>query len=267
MGQNFGYIPRPSFRDFDGDGALDIALLTRGTPTAPGVVESELKAFSLHDGRPLWSRPFVTAFVGGAPHVEILESEEGQRPIIAAMVETYPGNQIDLAVRVLDGRDGKEIWTWNGGAEYPNNRPPPWMVAMAPDGGTKRRVCLNFQEFGGKRRIVVLDASGRERVRRDIPANTPACCRPPTSTAMAVTSCSSGTPAGSEAWGRELKELWSWPDQSSSVESILPASAGRPATVLLPSGVGLDGKTGLPRWATQPENVWPVNPGAVLDGR
>ncbi len=62
-----------------------------------------------------------------------------------------------------------------------------------------------------------------------------------------------------------MKELWSWPDNSSSVASILRASAGRPATVLLPSGIGLDGKTGLPRWATQPENVWPVNPGAVLD--
>ncbi len=100
MAQNIAYVPPPSFHDLDGDGSLDAVLLTRGTPTAPGVVESDLKAVSLRDGRFLWSRAFVTAFVGGAPQYQGLESESDEhRPVLAAMVETYLGNQIDLAVR------------------------------------------------------------------------------------------------------------------------------------------------------------------------
>ncbi len=51
------------------------------------------------------------------------------------------------------------------------------------------------------------------------------------------------------AWGRDLADLWSWPSRAGFVHAILPAAAGRSATVVVPPSIGLDGATGRPRWA------------------
>jgi hypothetical protein len=58
---------------------------------------------------------------------------------------------------------------------------------------------------------------------------------------------------------RELSELWSWsmPNQGNMTWQILPASPGRPATVIVPPATGLDGSDGRRRWVGHTPQNWP----------
>ena len=243
----------------------------RGRPRlalAIGQNEHELKAVSLRDGRLLWSQPFTTAFADLAHDPRSSSPARAHAAARGRHGRDWPiSDRFMLVVRAFDGRDGKRRWTWDGGAEYPRNRPSPLNAKMRHEGGKADRLCVNFQEFGGKRRIVVLGADGREVVRRDLPGEYLGAARmpPSTSTATAATSCSSGTPIGSAPGTSDLKELWSWPDPSAMIDRILPASAGRPSVVILSSGLSLDGRTGQPRWRGQAGLAWSARSPDILD--
>ena len=49
----------------------------------------------------------------------------------------------------------------------------------------------------------------------------------------------------------DLEEQWSWPTRE-TIREIIPASPGRPATVVLNPLLGLDGATGRPIWSGGP---------------
>ena len=54
------------------------------------------------------------------------------------------------------------------------------------------------------------------------------------------------------AWGSDLKDRWSIPAPSWRVLRVLPASPGRPTTLVLPPATAIDGKTGEASWIYKP---------------
>ena len=62
------------------------------------------------------------------------------------------------------------------------------------------------------------------------------------------------------AWGSDLKERWSWPDQNGFSEIVLARDSQQPATIVVYPCIGLDGATGHPRWASLvPQYGWWTN--------
>ena len=99
------------------------------------------------------------------------------------------------------------------------------------------------------RRIVVLDANGNESARRDVAGDY-------NSTLNALDLDGDGCDEILCAYGErlhacraDLKELWSWPDRSTSIEKLLPASTARAGEVIITPALALDGITGQARWA------------------
>ncbi len=263
LAQYFGSIPPPVFHDLDGDGGLDVLVVTP-LALAIGQNEHELKAVSLRDGRLMWSQPLTTAFAT-SPTVRIIESGEAHGPLVTVMVELADQDRFMLVVRAFDGRDGKRRWAWDGGAEYPRNRPSPLNAKMRHEGGKADRLGVDFQEFGGKRRIVVLGADGREVVRRDLPGEYLGLIHPLDLDGDGRDELLVWHADRLRAWDQDLKELWSWPDPSAMIDRILPASAGRPSGVTLFSGLSLDGRTGQPRWRGQAGLAWSARSPDMLD--
>jgi len=248
--QWLSYLPPPGFDDLDGDGGLDTVQVIPPSPAA-GQADFELTAVSLREGKRLWTQPIQSAFPN-SPQIFAGDLDGDKRPEVVAMVEGQEGNSLVVLVKAFDGRDGRVRWTWNGGAEFQSNRPWPMMVVADLDGEGKRKVCVSFMELSGMRRIVVLDAHGRESARRDV-------SRDYNSTLRAADLDGDGRDElllwygdRLRAWGRDLKDVWSWPDKSARIEQIVPASSGQPAAVVVNPAVGLDGVTGHPRWVGQP---------------
>ncbi len=262
--QPFGYAPPPVLHDLDGDGVLDAAMTTQGPPGPTGLPTFELRAISLRDGRPLWSRPFTNNAFHFAPHFEIFDPGAGKPPVLVALFEdSSPGNLV-LSVRAFDGRDGKPLWTWDD-REHPTDRPSnPWLIAARQERGRSARLCVNYVDRGGKRRIVVLDLDGREVARRDVPGEQPC--------SMAADGDGDGRDEllvwhadRLRAWDLDLKERWSWPEKFATFGQVIPASAGRTPEVIMTAGLGLDGPTGRPRWKGQGDQVWPFQAPQILD--
>jgi hypothetical protein len=257
-------IPHPIFEDLDGDGGLDAVLVTRGKfdQSNPGV---DLQGVSLRDGRMLWSQHIDASF-NSLPYLRIFDGDDGRRPAIAAMWEFFEDNRTVLRIRAFDGRDGTTRWSWNSGALFYDGRPEhPGMVSARLEKGKPRRICATFRESGGKTRIVVLDDRGKEQFRRDLAPEYDITLRTGDLDGDGRDELVFWHGGRLHAWGGDMAELWSSPDRSEWIESILPASAGDPALVMLRSGVTVDGKTGLPRWSSQTRLEWPPSPGTLLD--
>ena len=295
--------PPLGFRDIDGDGVPEVILQDLGASAAGRV--NELKVVSLRDGRLLWSRPFE-AQARKLHRVHVLESDEGGPPNVVALFEDFDGRDFTVVVRAFDGRDGKELWTWNGGKElwtwngglqHNGTRPDSWMTKARLDGSTRSRVCVFFRESGGKLRLVDLDARGREVLRRDVPGSDSDRGRHHDVAPRVVDRDGDGREEvifgrsdqlwnsprvadldgdGREeviighsdrlwAWGCDGKELWSWPDDDGWIEAIVPPTSGRPAMLMLPTGLALDGKTGLPRWKAHRESERPIQAPVLLE--
>ncbi len=243
--------------DLDGDGALDSVILIP-PPFGPGRRPTKLAAISLRDGKQLWSTSLGTHAFGA--HVFAVDDLDGDgHPEVVLIGHDY---QAHVIVTAFDGRDGSPRWTWSTRALY---QPEPGMVLADLDGNGKRQVCLSIAPLSGRRRVVILDCEGHERTRREV-------------------ACEGGNALNAadldgdqrdelllqsgdrlQAWSGKLKDLWSSPPKFARIDQILPASQGRPATILLQPAVGLDSQSGRPRWSGQPPLKPPAFNPTLLD--
>ena len=127
-----------------------------------------------------------------------------------------------------------------------------WPILMVMAGARSASVAVSAVEFGASRSSTplvkaVLPANCLRRVKLNSP--------PLISTATAEMSCSFAASGRLRALRADLTELWSTLNAEPQ-RDILPAVAGRSATVILHSGLGLDGKTGKPIWSVgQPRAI------------
>jgi outer membrane protein assembly factor BamB len=256
-------VPPPIFEDLDGDGGLDALLLVHSTAGAPNP-GFDLKAVSLRDGRVLWSRYLEVQNAMWTTQVVVFDTEDSKRPAVAVSHLSTEGHKSAIHVRALDGPDGKPRWTRTESADL---RASHEVLVARLGGDARRRVCLAFAESAGYRRILVLDADGRERLHRELPRDQ----REHFSQSV-IDLDGDGRDellfrqdGRYRALGPGLEELWSFSDPSQGIASWIPAYGGRPAEVVLPSGVALDGKSGRPVWLTPREVVWLASPGTLLD--
>ncbi len=265
-------FPWPAaFGDLDGDGCLDATLPLHfvyfvGKSGGP---EYELRAFSLRDGKLLWRRPgppgattrydFDVGDLDGDGRAEIVLST--QSPGRFRQRRGY----IELAA--LEGNDGSTRWTWHYDYMLDTESLIPHFALGDLDGKGRKEVCISLPVETG-RRLVILDGQGQERIRHDravLPAGTLAGPSvDPDRDGRDEFLLHAGPPVDLDGDGRDelllrddkqlsafrgdLTGLWAWRDPP-LVREILPAERGRPATVLLKSGLGLDGVTGRAIWS------------------
>jgi hypothetical protein len=269
--------PPHAFGDLDGDGRLDL-LTVMPQLKQDGTTEYTLLAFSLRDGKRLWSQPvrfrLDFASVGGLCVGDV----DGDKQPDVVVLEAFDENQKDeLTVRVFDGRDAKVRWTWKSGFAPQLN--VGWQsIALADfDGGGISTVCIGFsvqRMFAWRQRFVVLDGQGKERVRRETIGAAGALKVVDTNgdgrdELLVVEGDLPGGRLG--AWNGELKDLWTWPPRSKTserrnselseleswsvrsrtIDRFLPASAGRAGTVVTTPALAIDVATAAPVWTGQ----------------
>ncbi len=214
-------------------------------------------AISLKDGKRLWSRSFphqqnftLDAYVGN------LNGDKDREVIVTQEVSL--DDDVALEVKAFDGHDGKDLWTWNSGAEWRSNRPWPLSAVLNLGGAGSRRVCVNFKDKGGVRRVVVLDEHGKESARRDLPGDYNSILKAIDLDGDRRDEILVVYGDGLHAWRHDLTDFWSWPGKFTSLDKLVPASPGRRGEVIIHPGLALDGKTGQAVWAGQrPLVYWP----------
>jgi hypothetical protein len=102
-------------------------------------------------------------------------------------------------------------------------------------------------------RVVILDAQGRERLGRTLPATFHDLARTDLDGDGRVDLLFQHSDRLRATRG-DLQDLWSWPALLPP-RQILPARPGHPAAVVLNAMMGLDGATGRPRWWGGPSTV------------
>jgi outer membrane protein assembly factor BamB len=236
--------------DLNGDCGLDSLVVVPQMKSA-GQPEWNLLAISLRDGKRLWSQSlrFELYSLHG---IRVGDLNADKRPDVVVMEEINKGATLDLEVRAFDGRNGKSLWTWSGGAQFPRNRPPPLCAVAALDGDGTRKVCLSYTELSGKRRIVILDGNGKERAHRDVSGDQASMLKAADLNGDGRDELLVWYGDRLHACGPDLKDLWSRPHRNISVTQILSSSPGRAAEIIIPEVWALDGSTGLPRWTGLP---------------
>jgi hypothetical protein len=231
--------------DLDGDGKLEIVLLLQ-SKAASGPTPFELRAISLANGATRWVHRLM--FGGTAPPSFLVGDLDGDgRPEV--VIKEPVGKEVAAAIDVaaLDGRTGNLLWNWRGGAARDESDKNPPLCLADFDGSGRRDVCVSFGMSPGRRRVVILDARGQERVRRDL-------------TSVSLPTFISADVDGNgrdellfhdagrlRACRGDLSELWSRPTRE-TIREVLPAVSGRAATVVLNPSLGLYGATGRPMW-------------------
>jgi hypothetical protein len=233
------------FGDFDGDGALDVLMLLQVDGSS--ALAFERRAVSLRDGKTLWSH--AAPFHADRDPAFAVGDLDGDGRAEIVVRDQAGGNDAEIALSALDGRDGRARWTWRSGALPAAADPRPRDFCLADFGGKGQfDVCLLLPTADGRQRLVILDAHGTERAARDLKAGpartlTRADLKGDRRDALLFLDDNQ-----LRAVGQNLQDLWSWPTRE-SIREVIRAQAGQPSTVVLDSMVSLDGTTGRPRWA------------------
>jgi outer membrane protein assembly factor BamB/predicted Ser/Thr protein kinase len=235
--------------DVDGDGALEIVMLLTSFATS-GPRPRELRALSLEKGETRW-RHQLQEGAATSPDFAIGDLDGDGRPEVVVSQQSYQDGQAAIEVAALDGQSAEPRWSWRGGEALDGSEKNLRLCLAAFDGNGRREICVSFDIAQGRRRVVILDAEGRERIGRDLePVSMP--------TLRSVDLDGDGRDELLvHANGRllacrgDLEEQWSWPTRA-PIREMIPASPGRPATVVLSPSLGLDGATGRPIWSGGP---------------
>jgi hypothetical protein len=244
------------FRDLDGDDAPELVL---AVPVRDGAdtIAYDLQAVSLGDGRTLWHRLLRQRFGerGKARRAPVFAAGDldGDRKAEVVVID-IPAQGPGIEVTVLDGGNGHPRWTWVGWGDHDRDRPesiPLRLVAL--DGQGRRCVCLGVET----NQLVVFDDRGRIRERRTLEA---------AAGGLALRGQDLDGD-GREELLVEAKDkvlairagtqgvLWE-KSVSEGIRDVWPAEQGHPVTVFVADGLGLDGRTGHPRWAGGPARAF-----------
>ena len=152
----------------------------------------------------------------------------------------------------LDGRDGKVKWTWNTGGAFSGDEGTGRVVLADFEGNGRKDVCVSFLMRDEKRRIVVLDGNGRERVRRDVGSGGFRMLGGVDLDGDGRDELVVKEEQLLSAWDRELKDVWSYVMRGAgTVQRVVPSRGGEPGVVVVSPAIALDGVTGKPRWVGQ----------------
>jgi hypothetical protein len=250
-------VPAPCYGDVDGDGVLDVVLALRpASQTSTTVLE--LKSISLRDGKPIWSR-LIEYGVGpfGIPQLAAADLDGDKRSEVIVTERKTGAAKVSLLLEVLDGRDGSVRWTWRCGEEQSTREQMRATVQFADfDGSGQPKVCLEYTDHDGARRLVILDATGREVARRDLARDSIFAL----STAdldgdgLAELVLNFGTRV--QVLRADLSELWSRSENVQYSGLVVPASSGESGAIVVDPAMGLDGRYGHVRWAGQSGLRW-----------
>ncbi len=239
-------LPR-TFGDLDGDGSLDLVAMVQVDGTT-----FELRAISLADGRALWSRP-ARFHPHPFPALDTGDGDGRAEVLVRTPLDGDPRGNVEVAA--LDGRDGSARWTWRGGRDSLRDKRD--FCTADLDGKGRRSVCLIVRSSVDSRRIVVLDADGRERVGRDLKFGMP-------SRILAADLDGDGRDEllflegdRLHAVRGDLSDLWAQSSRE-GVERVIAAASGQPSVVVTEAMIGLDGATGRPLWTG-------AGPGKLID--
>jgi outer membrane protein assembly factor BamB len=262
----------PALVDVNGDGVLDLVLLTNTE------AKTEVRALDGRTGRTLWRRHLPEIYGlgvrkakgGAAPDVVI--SHRGHHNVQRDADGRERSYRLHARVTALDGRTGRPKWTWSdlkwelhGGA-----------VALLDLGGSGRpSVCVPIEHQGERRfdlRIALLNPEGKRRHLLEFVPPWPKTdfrlwshdLRGDGKDHLLLISEGKLRAFG----GPSLRLAWEWPlpGGKGDILALLPASGKQGAVLALRAGstaYGLDGPTGQPRWRCD----GPGEPVGVLPGR
>jgi hypothetical protein len=244
--------------DLDGDGALEILLLLKSVATS-GPRPRELRVLSLGTGETRWRHQLIQG-TGTSPAFAIGDLDGDGRSEVVVSEQTYQEGQA-IEVAALDGQSGEPRWSWRGG-ETPDRPDKDLLLCLASfDGISRREACVNIGIAQDRRRVVILDAKGRERAGRELKPGSPPLL-------MNVDLYGDGRGellfhdgASLRACRGDFSELWSRPSRE-RVEQVLPSHSGQPAMVILESMLALDGANGHTLWKGRPGRALDAGPSA-----
>jgi hypothetical protein len=242
--------PAPdSFHDFDGDGWLDCALVVQA-PHTVGSYARSLVVISLRDGKLIWSRS-LRYKVDVPAQFQAGDIGRSGRPGVYVMAQFDEAGRLEPGIRAFDRGDGPAVWSSKPSMALAKERSEPSFVMANFEGRGKQFICASFIEKKQTRRLVVFDLSGEECARLDVRSPLIGALRAADLNGDGrdeLLACFDGR---LHALNRDLKEIWSWPTQSQTIDAIVPALSGRPCVVIIAPGLGLDGSTGRPLWTGQ----------------
>ena len=152
--------------DLDGSGDREIVVLLRAK-AAIGASSPELRVLSLTDGQTRWVHTFDPNAVA-SPVFAVGDVDGNGRPDVVVSENPWAGASAVTEVTALDGRSGKPLWSWRGGAAQDEPDNVPRLQLGNFDGTGRKDVCISFGAAPGRRRVAILDAQGHERSGRDV---------------------------------------------------------------------------------------------------
>ncbi len=168
-------IPLLHFGDLDGDGSLDAVFVH--SPARDGVLslgsrqrDIGLKAVSLGRGETLWSRRFSIPSAGRHQLLLAVGDLDGDRRAEVLVASASANQGRDGAVselNALDGPDGRVLWTWRGRPTYSEGLLELCLARV--ESGRRQAPCLAVGDSEASRRLLMLDARGRETAQRELP--------------------------------------------------------------------------------------------------